>query len=348
MAVYRKHSDVYWMDFRINGKRIHKSTGRTDEVEAKAMEFLEKEKQQHPQLSTITLEQAIDRVYDERWSNNKSGKETYQKAQLLLKYYDDVALASITATDILEMKKRMVKEGLQPGTINQHLTRLRTVFTTAMTWEAISKVPQMPKITKVEGRMRFITKDEEAVVLDTLASIDEWDVADLVAILLDTGMRLSEALNTHIEDCDTEHQMIHVWKTKTKNPRSVPMTRRVRAILTRRNPKDKVFEIDITKVEHVWQRLRTILEINDKEFVIHSLRHTFASRLAQAGYDLYKISILLGHSSIMMTQKYAHLIPENVQGAAVILNGLEAPVVEDLQGLFPTTDNAIIRRVYRT
>ena len=52
-------------------------------------------------------------------------------------------------------------------------------------------------------------------------------------------------------------------------------------------------------------------EIDD--FTFHDLRHTFATRFAQAGVDLYKISKLLGHKDIKMTQRYSHHCPDSLR-----------------------------------
>ncbi len=56
-----------------------------------------------------------------------------------------------------------------------------------------------------------------------------------------------------------------------------------------------------------------------KDFRFHDLRHTFATRLAQAGVDLYKISKLLGHKDIKMTQRYAHHCPDSLRDGVEIL-----------------------------
>jgi integrase len=59
-------------------------------------------------------------------------------------------------------------------------------------------------------------------------------------------------------------------------------------------------------------------EIDDFRF--HDLRHTFATRLAQAGVDLYKIAKLLGHKDIKMTQRYSHHYPESLRDGVAVLD----------------------------
>jgi site-specific recombinase XerD len=62
---------------------------------------------------------------------------------------------------------------------------------------------------------------------------------------------------------------------------------------------------------------------NDSQFVIHSLRHTFASRLVQRGVELQVVAKLLGHRSILTTMRYAHLAPQNLADAVKVLSGAE-------------------------
>jgi integrase len=65
--------------------------------------------------------------------------------------------------------------------------------------------------------------------------------------------------------------------------------------------------------ENCWEKAGII------DFTFHDLRHTFATRLAQAGVDLYAISKLLGHSDIGTTQRYAHHCPESLRHSVEIL-----------------------------
>ena len=64
------------------------------------------------------------------------------------------------------------------------------------------------------------------------------------------------------------------------------------------------------------------VEDNRQKVVFHTLRHTFASWLVQAGTPLYTVSELMGHSSLAMTQRYAHLAPDGTRASAMKLNGI--------------------------
>ena len=76
--------------------------------------------------------------------------------------------------------------------------------------------------------------------------------------------------------------------------------------------------------ENTWRRLRKAMNLEeDKEFVIHCLRHTCATRMAQSGQvELHMIGAMLGHKSWKMIKRYAHLIPNNLMGAVNVLNAI--------------------------
>ena len=64
----------------------------------------------------------------------------------------------------------------------------------------------------------------------------------------------------------------------------------------------------------------------DKQFVFHTLRHTYASRLVQQGVDLYTVGQLMGHTNPRMTQRYAHFAPEHLLDAVDVLNSTTSPI----------------------
>jgi len=144
----------------------------------------------------------------------------------------------------------------------------------------------------------------------------------MVEVLVDTGMRLSELLKLKYEDINFTTNLISIWVNKGDKPRSLPMTKRARAILEERQHinKHKPFTISIHEAERAWQWVRGVMKLEkDSEFVIHALRHTCASRLVNKGVNLYVVCNWLGHSSIQITERYAHLDPKKLVHAVEML-----------------------------
>ncbi|NUN22229.1 MAG: site-specific integrase [Candidatus Jettenia caeni] len=130
-----------------------------------------------------------------------------------------------------------------------------------------------------------------------------------------TGLRQDELLSLQWGRVNLFNKTIIIQETKSGKPRTIPLLETALTILTEkakvRNLKnDLVFlSIAMTKIDchNLIRALNTAMGkagIQDLHF--HDLRHTFATRLAQRGYDIGKISMLLGHYNISMTQRYTH------------------------------------------
>lgn len=218
----------------------------------------------------------------------------------------------------------MDKRNIAVSTVNRYLAILKTILRhKRQQWDII-------KLRKErKGRIRVISKDEEGRVTQLMRTPQKakrriyfTEVADLVEVLLDTGMRLGEALRLQFDDINFESNLLTIWINKADRPRSIPMTKRVRTILEARKAinNTKPFNISMFQAENCWKSIRKTMSLEkDKEFVLHALRHTCASRLVNAGVDLYVVKEWLGHSTIQVTEKYAHLAPEKLAHAAAAL-----------------------------
>lgn len=100
------------------------------------------------------------------------------------------------------------------------------------------------------------------------------------------------------------------------------MTKRVISILKARKAPSvaQPFNLKPYQAENAWRWVRRSMGLeNDAEFILHALRHTCASRLVNKGIDLYVVRDWLGHSSIQVTERYAHLAPNKLAHAASVL-----------------------------
>jgi len=183
------------------------------------------------------------------------------------------------------------------------------------------------KLTK--GRVRFVSDLEEAQMLDWYDRTGREEFGNMVKFYIDTGFRKSEGFRLRFNDLDFKTGRITVWETKANTPRTVKMTARVRAVLEslerQTNEHDALVFGDILekKFYRVWWEMREAIGLDDdKQFVIHCLRHTCATRLLGAGVDIRTVMDWLGHKSIEQTQRYAHFIPSKMDDAADALDTL--------------------------
>lgn len=162
-------------------------------------------------------------------------------------------------------------------------------------------------------RSRYLTPEEEMRLLAALPA----KYRDPIAFAVDTGGRIREILGLQWADLIHHPNLDRVtfWRTKTRRARTVPLTARAQEILARAKEAGahRPFVVGYWALHRAFTIAAERAGINspgqEERIVIHSTRHTFASRLVQNGYALPKVQLALGHSQLGMTMRYAHLSP---------------------------------------
>jgi integrase len=211
---------------------------------------------------------------------------------------------------------------LSPASANRHLALLKVTLNRAMKAEP-AKAGRNPvrgvKLLKENNvRVRVLTEVEE----ERLLAAPPARYRPLVIIALHTGMRRGELTNLWWQDVDFHTRTLVVRQSKSSEGRRVPMNQVVVATLrTLRKERQAfgglVFMSPGGRFVHncgrAWAKAVKTAEIVDLRF--HDLRHTAASRLVMVGVDLYTEKEILGHKTLVMTQRYAHLSPEHQRQA---------------------------------
>lgn len=273
--------------------------------------------------SSVTLKAAIQAVYDRHWSQQKSSEIAFANAQRVLNIVGDVSLKSITTETVDRIVSAMQKDGSAPGTINRKLAALSKVLHFAAKRGWIDGVPKFDRMREPKGRIRWFTEQEEQAILDWFDTAGFDEMRDITVMLVDSGMRLGELMRLRWDDL--EDGVTHVQPGKTDEARAVPQTGRVKVMLARRKLKtphdqENVFTLGKSMIEKHWNKCRDALgKSDDAEWVPHTCRHTFISRLVQRGVHLRVVQQLAGHRSLLVTHRYAHLCPANLTDAISLL-----------------------------
>lgn len=332
MSVYKRgDKNVFYMNFTVDGVRVTRSTGKFTKKEAKLVEAVEKKRMMvdgalspREKAARMLLSIAIQKVYDERWKDNKDGLKSQRTAERLMDITGDIPISKIDEDVIKRLIKKLEGSGIKGATVNRYLAAIKTLLRHhRQPWEHI----KLKKENK--GRIRVISREEESTVVSLLRTTEHNSrrhyfpaVADLVEVLVDTGCRLSEVLDLRYDDINFETNLISIWINKGDRPRSIPMTERIRTLLITRKTSgaSKPFTIDKHQAGTAWDWTRKEMGFtDDPEFVLHALRHTTATRLIDKGIDLYTVKEWLGHSTIQVTERYAHLNPVKLAHAANVL-----------------------------
>lgn len=212
------------------------------------------------------------------------------------------------------------KKGNRNSTINRKLSALSKLLRKYHKNGEINKLPDFYKLPESNGRIRFLNLEEEDAIFAALHNIEP-GYRHLAIVLVDTGARIGEALS--LSWADQFKQTITFWETKSKSPRTVPITQRVDKLflqIRKERPSGPFQQIKYYKFLRAWNEAKKVCGLqHDPLIVPHILRHTCASRLAQSGVDIKRIQDFLGHKTLQMTLRYAHLSPKHLDSCAEAL-----------------------------
>lgn len=279
---------------------------------------------------SITLKEACETYVDDQ---RGKAKATYNNALFNTRHLLDGLIwkpmdpfESLTTKQIQNLQKLKVKHGLGHNSVNHITTALTTMRNRAEGWGVLEPTYKVKKLKKKE-KFRYLRDGEEELLLD---EIQDRDLKDLTILLLDTGLRICEAVALMYSDISTEKglECFVVYRNKTDIRSLIPITKRLKRALKRREAETVsgyIFPHKTIKGAHRTTATKSLIKAADRaglntpqivsklgKFTAHSCRDTYATRLVRAGMTLYQVQIMLGHSSPQMTQKYAHLTTSDV------------------------------------
>src|SRR5712692_57612 len=274
----------------------------------------------------MTLEQAFTR-YLEATARKRSHAQDERMAEYLKAHFGPkTRLRDITANRIAQYKEQRLAAGsvrrkdehgrpapLSAASINRPLALLRSLLRTAhRTWEVLPKMPVITLEKEPEGRVRWLEPDEEARLLAASAKSQNAHLLAIVTVALETGMRQEEVLAASWERIDLSRGVIRLERTKSGRRREVPMRQVVYDLLAAR-PEPRTGRVwPIAFPRAAWEH--AVAEAQVEDFTFHDCRHHFASWFMMRGGKGQAVQAMLGHRSLAMTTRYAHLSPDHIRG----------------------------------
>lgn len=276
------------------------------------------------------------------YSRANKARKSVERDEAAIKQFNDIvritSVSEYTATTLEQYKAARSEKGLKPGSTNRDLNTLKAMGAKLVEWGYLSTNPvKMVRRLKDRGarKLRFLLKEEVAALLGETSGV--WKTA--VMISLYTGMREGEVCHVTWDDVDFGKGTITVcghgeWHPKDSECRTIPLhpdlaehlsTLRGRAkdgleaILTYHGSRyASTGRVREQALSTMTRKIMKRAGIQNASF--HTLRHTFASHLVMSGVDLYPLSKLLGHSSVVVTEIYAHLRPKHLRDQVLRLD----------------------------
>jgi integrase len=231
-------------------------------------------------------------------------------------------LSDIARTDIEQLHSRLARDHGKYAA-NHAVRLLRHMFNMARDWKMvrIDNPAARIKLFSEKPRERYLTPEELIKVNDALKQEADWRWRAYFPLALMLGTRRGELCAARWEDVDFKQGTIRLPETKAGHPHLLPLPQVAITILESSSNPTKtgwIFPSEsgtghVVEPAKAWQRIRKRAGVEDVR--IHDLRHTLASWLVGAGYNLSLIGRALNHRHIATTERYAHLALDPIREA---------------------------------
>jgi len=297
-----------------------------EEIEIKEKRQLEKD--------NVTFEQFFIETYLPiiRFNRNEKSiqKDVGYCKNWIFPVVSKLPLKNITPLHIEEIKKRMLESHRSPRTLQYCLAVFRQVWNTAKINEIVNldSPTKKVKIPPIHNeRERFLSHEEAEMLLQALKE-NSTQVYQMAMVSLHCGLRASEIFNLTWGDVQIDKGLLYLKDTKAGGSAYAYMTEEIKNMfqsMTQGKPNEYIFKTGqggrIGEIPSSFEKTVKNLGLNEgikdrrQKLVFHSFRHTYASRLVEAGVDLYIIQKLLRHGSFKMTERYSHIRNKSLQNA---------------------------------
>lgn len=235
----------------------------------------------------------------------------------------------VGAEDVRAFLLHLLEQKVAWSTYNQAINGLRFFY--AVTLGQVSMVPKLPHSKQPKVLPSVLSRDE---VVQLLAAVRQPRYRLMLRVTYGCGLRLSELLHLKVADIDSRRMVLHVRQGKGQKDRLVPLSVRLleelRAYWRQYRPADWLFPgkgarpLCPASLQRLCQRV--VRECGFRKKVsMHTLRHSYATHLLEAGVDLGTLQGLLGHRDLKTTVRYTHLSVQRVQQTAGLLDLIAAP-----------------------
>jgi integrase/recombinase XerD len=355
MGVYSKgrgKTKSWFIDYRFpqgrSGKRVREKIG-PDKHEAEivlATRLQDIRQGRNPELRRIAPKSFTEMLeeFKQRHVQHLRGRNPYGVSMGVLKrHFGKRTLQEITPGVVQEFIAARLAEGVSKGTANRARACLSKIFSCAKAWGYFggeNPVTTIKPFRESPGRDRFLTSDEA----DALLAHAGKRVKPIILTMLHTGGRVSEVLGLRWSDVNLDQGVLVFDQSNTKSgkQREIPISPELADVLRQHGKVRQIAEArarrrarqsagpDADRLVFGWngkraQRLTTAFTTARADAGLgddvtpHVCRHTFASWFMINGGDLYRLQKYLGHSTIALTQRYAHLSREHLQAGVAFI-----------------------------
>jgi integrase len=280
-------------------------------------QVLQDAKWQPEKRDTRRLSELIDLWHSHHGVGLKAGANTYSRLKLACDRMGDPVADRFTVNTFATYRTARLAEGILPNSINREHAYLRSVFNELRRlgqWNRENPLAHLRQFKVEERELEYLTLDQCLALLDELKKGRNRHAAIVAKVCLATGARWSEAESLEMQR--VRNRQVQFAGTKSGRVRWVPISDALAAELEEHHSPaetgSRLFAYAYSAFRDGVDRLG--LKLPDGQMT-HILRHTFASHFMMNGGNILTLQKILGHASLAMTMRYAHLAPEHLQEA---------------------------------
>ncbi|MCX5804232.1 MAG: site-specific integrase [Proteobacteria bacterium] len=330
-----KRGNVWWCAYKsVTGKVVRESTGFINYD--MAIDFLTKRKADVMVGIEPEVKKMVNYTFQElateylKWcERQRCFKSKRNFVKQLGEAFSNIPLRQFNTMMLEHFQTERLQKGNKPATVNRLIATIKHAFHKGCDWNMVDEgtmkcIKRVKLLEENNRRLRYLSKEECQALINACDS----HLKPIVIMALNTGMRKSEILGLRWDNVDLRHGFILLDVTKNGERREIPINDTLRATLEalpRRLDGGYVFYDPKTgeRYKEVKRSFGTALrKAGIRDFKFHDARHTFASHLVMAGVDITTVKELLGHKTLTMTLRYAHLAPSHNVKALDILDSV--------------------------
>ena len=239
----------------------------------------------------------------------------YHKAQEIIKYFGK-PMKQVSTKELRDFLMKYLREEkkLEERSINYYNSVIRFIYDVVLDYPINQK--QIPMYKKKRRLPKILSSKELDVFFN---ACEDYRYKTVFMLIYGSGLRISEAANLRVEDIDSENMRLFVRNGKGERQRytvlperSLEMLRKCYKIYKPNHPDGYMFlnragnPLKVERLRVFFRRYRRKARISE-DFIVHSLRHSFATKLVEEGVPLVQVKELLGHSCIRSTMTYVHV-----------------------------------------
>lgn len=338
MGVYARdgaRGRVYYVRYQIGGVRHREAAGPSkklalDLLAKRRLEAAEGKILPRGRAKVVQWQPLADAWLADAMARKRSWKRDRTSLRQLSPWMGHRDLRAFNSADVdayvAHRLRQRTRQGPRPsaGCVNRELSLLKSILRKAADAGTLPACPRIKLLREPPGRVPRLSPDQER---DLVAACGTMRLRVLTLLAIESGCRLSEMTRLRWCDLDLDGCLLRVEQSKSGKRRDVPLTDAAVAVLRAWQPDDAepmgyVLPTSSGRqwlsAERPWNEATAAVGLDGLH--LHDLRHVYAGRMVERGVDLYTVAQCLGHESLAMVQRYAHLSPrhrmEAVRGVA--------------------------------